>query len=148
MNCKKHLLLAVTLLSAISVQAQRMMTFSVDGKSREALVYAPSDRPESPALVISLHGAGQDAYYQQNQTHWNECADSAKCVVVYPNAVNKFWDTSGKSDIAFIEKIMERMQSAYHIDPKRIYISGFSLGAMMTYHCIEHLGDRVAAFAR
>lgn len=143
----RNLYLVILLLLAIPALPQRMMTFNVDGKNREVLVYAPENRPAHPALVISLHGANQDAYYQQNQTHWNECADTAKCVVAYPNAINKFWDTGGKSDIAFLEKIMERMEKIYHIDPNRIYITGFSLGAMMTYHCIEHLGDKAAAFA-
>ncbi len=143
----RNILLAIMMLIGLTATSQRMMKFTVNGKDREALVYAPENRPANPALVISLHGANQDAYYQQNQTHWNECADTAKCIVVYPNAINKFWDTGGKSDIDFIETIMERMEKLYHIDTNKIYITGFSLGAMMTYHCIEHLGEKVAAFA-
>lgn len=142
----RSLLLGILSIIALIAYPQRMMKFTVDGKNREALVYAPSNRPSNPALVISLHGANQDAYYQQNQTHWNECADTAKCVVVYPNAINKFWDVNGKSDIHFIETIIERMEKTYHVNPSRIYVTGFSLGAMMTYHCIEHLGDKIAAF--
>lgn len=142
----RYFLILALALASVSAFAQRMQTITVDGKSREMLVYAPKDRPEAPALVISLHGANQDAYYQQNQTHWNECADTAKCVVVYPNAINKFWDVNGKGDINFIDAIISRMHKQYNIDLNRVYVTGFSLGAMMTYHCMEHLGDKVAAY--
>lgn len=67
-------------------------------------------------------------------------------MVVYPNAINKFWDVNGTSDIRFLEVIIEKMHERYNINRNRIYVSGFSLGAMMTYHCMDHLGDKVAAF--
>ena len=136
------------MLQAVALLAcsQQMQNITVDGKSRQMLVYSPAELPAGSPLVISLHGANQDAYYQQNQTHWNEFADTAKFVVVYPNAINKFWDVNGQSDLRFIEAVIAKMHRDYDIDLHRVYVTGFSLGAMMTYHCMEHLADRVAAF--
>ena len=131
---------------ALWAGAQQMRNITVDGKTREMLVYVPAKLPPGSPLVISLHGANQDAAFQQNQTHWNEFADTANFAVVYPNAINKFWDVNGKSDVRFIEEVIARMYRDYDIDLCRVYVSGFSLGAMMTYHCMEHLGDRIAAF--
>lgn len=81
-----------------------------------------------------------------NQTHWNEVADTAKILVVYPQGNGNFWDISGSGDVKFIETIMKTMQKKYHVDKNRIYISGFSMGGMMTYHCMTKLGSVVAAF--
>ena len=41
---------------------------------------------------------------------------------------------------------MKTMQKKYKVDKNRIYISGFSMGGMMTYHCMTKLGTVVAAF--
>lgn len=129
-------------------KAQNLETISFNGQSRTMLVYAPSDIKANAPLVISLHGANQDAAYQRDQTQWNNCADTAKFVVVYPNAINKFWDTGDNSnDLKLIEHIMGLMYDRYQIDKNRIYISGFSLGAMMTYVCMDYFADKVAAFA-
>ena len=80
------------------------------------------------------------------QTHWNEVADTAKILVVYPQGNGNAWDISGSGDVKFIETIMKTMQKKYKVDKNRIYISGFSMGGMMTYHCMTKLGTVVAAF--
>lgn len=144
----KHILFLISLFTLCTAQAQE--DIKVGSTTRNMIVYAPKDLPENAALVISLHGANQDAAYQRNQTNWNNCADTAKIVVVYPNAINKFWDTGcarGTGDLLFIETIINEMYKRYGINRNRVYVSGFSLGAMMTYHCMEHLSDMIAACA-
>ena len=127
-------------------QQPQKQTIKVGTATREMLVYVPADLPEKAPMVISMHGASQDANYQMNQTHWNEVADTAKILVVYPQGNGNFWDISGSGDVKFIETIMKTMQKKYHVDKNRIYISGFSMGGMMTYHCMTKLGSVVAAF--
>ena len=121
-------------------------TVKVGTSTREMLVYVPTDLPEKAPMVISLHGFSQNPDYQMGQTHWNEVADTAKILVVYPQGNNNSWDISGSGDVKFIETIMKTMQKKYKIDKNRIYISGFSMGGMMTYHCMTKLGTVVAAF--
>lgn len=128
------------------VAAQTWQSVTVGTTTRKMLTYVPKQLPESPALVISLHGYGQSPEYQMNQTKWNELADTAHIVVVYPQGNNNAWDISGTSDTKFIEQIMKKMQKTYHVDKNRIYISGFSMGGMMTYHCMAKLGNTIAAF--
>lgn len=143
-----YLLFLFVCLACQNAVAQNLETINFNGQQRTMLVHAPSDIQANAPLVISLHGANQDANYQHDQTQWDNCADSAKFVVVYPNAINKFWDTGNNSnDLKFIEHIMSLMYDRYQIDLNRIYISGFSLGAMMTYVCMDYFAEKVAAFA-
>lgn len=111
------------------------------------LVYAPSGiKPGSP-LLLSLHGLNQDIAYQKNQTQWESVARANDFVLVYPAGINNSWDLSGTSDTDFILAIIDEMYDRYGIDRKRVYLSGFSMGGMMTYHAATKIADKIAAFA-
>lgn len=146
---RKLLLLLALFMAYSASQAQVKKTITVDGKSREFILYQPNDCPQKCPLVISLHGFNQSAQYQMENTQWNNLADTAKIIVVYPQYSGGFWDTNGTSDTKFIEGIIKYCSNpkTYGIDVNRVYVSGFSLGAMMTYRCVEELSDKVAAFA-
>ena len=118
---------------------------TVDGTSRNMIVYAPANLGQNRPLVISLHGLNQDAPYQQSTAKWEEVADTAKFVVVYPNAINKSWDISGQRDLNFLKAIITNMRSKYSIDLNRVYVTGFSMGGMMSYHTANNMADQVAA---
>lgn len=120
---------------------------SVSG--REIHVYAPSNlAPKSP-LLISCHGMDQDPNYQQSNTHWEAVADTAGFVVVYPRGGTGMstWDISGDKDTKWVVQIIEQMVKEYDIDQKRVYLSGFSMGGMFTYHAMSKIADKIAAFA-
>ena len=120
---------------------------SVSG--RDIHVYAPSNlAPKSP-LLISCHGMDQDPNYQQSNTHWEAVADTAGFVVVYPRGGTGMstWDISGDKDTKWVVQIIEQMVKEYDIDPKRVYLSGFSMGGMFTYHAMSKIADKIAAFA-
>lgn len=144
----KAILLLTACLLALpgGLRAQQRQTMTVAGTTRSMLVYAPKGLPEHAPLIISLHGANQDANYQMNQTKWNNLADTAKVLVVYPEGINKMWDISGSSDTRFVEAVIKRMIAKYKIDRNRVYVTGFSMGSMLTYHCMSRLGNIVAAF--
>ena len=120
---------------------------SVSG--RDIHVYAPSNlAPKSP-LLISCHGMDQDPNYQQSNTHWEAVADTAGFVVVYPRGGTGMstWDISGDKDTKWVVQIIEQMVKEYDIDQKRVYLSGFSMGGMFTYHAMSKIADKIAAFA-
>lgn len=118
----------------------------VGTSTRNAIVYAPAGM-QKPALVIQCHGMNQDAAYQQAQAKWEPIADTGKFVVVFPNGLNKAWDISGTTDVDFVKAIIDTMAKAYGADRDRVYLSGFSMGGMFTYHAMNKLSDRIAAFA-
>lgn len=125
----------------------QVSSIPVGSATRNMIVYAPSALPQNRPLIISMHGANQDAGYQKGQAKWEAVADTAKFVVVFPNGINSQWDISGNSDIDFIIAIIDTMQRRYNIDRNRVYLSGFSMGGMMTYHAANRIANRIAAFA-
>lgn len=143
-----HLLSLVTaaLLLPLFGTAQ-VTTIPVGTTTRNMIVYTPSALPQNRPLIISMHGANQDAAYQKGQAKWEAVTDTAKFVVVFPNGINNQWDISGNTDIDFILAIIDTMQRRYNIDRNRVYLSGFSMGGMMTYHAATRIANRIAAFA-
>jgi poly(3-hydroxybutyrate) depolymerase len=121
--------------------------FKVGTTTRKMLVYAPSGIEPNRPLLLSLHGLNQDIAYQQNQTKWETVAKANNFVVVYPGGINNSWDLSGTSDTDFILAIIDEMVKRYGIDRDRVYLSGFSMGGMMTYHAMNVIADKIAAFA-
>ena len=130
---------------AIHIAAQE--TIISGGKQRNIIVYAPSNLPDNRPLLISMHGANQDANYQRNQAKYEDVADTAKFVVVYPDGEGKSWDLGGTKDINFILDIIDLMATRHKIDRNRVYLSGFSMGGMMTYYAMTKIADKIAAFA-
>ena len=120
---------------------------SVSG--RDIHVYAPSNlAPKSP-LLISCHGMDQDPNYQQSNTHWEAVADTAGFVVAYPKGATGYstWDISGDQDTKWITQIIDQLANDYKINKKRVYMSGFSMGGMLSYHAMGKIADKIAAFA-
>lgn len=141
-------IMILALLSVVlqwSVFAQNT-TIKVGSSTRNMIVYAPSGL-SNPALIIQMHGMNQDAPYQKNAAKWESIADREKFVVVFPNGNNKSWDISGNTDIDFLKTIIDTMYNRYKIDRNRVYVSGFSMGGMMSYHAANKMADKIAAIA-
>ncbi len=149
---KTALVTAIGAMLSASVAAQSLpgvqSTINVNGKNRTIDVYAPSGMGENRPMVISAHGMGQDIAYQKQQSRWDQVADTAKFLVVYPQSDGSTWDLGANgADIAFIKAIIKEMSSKYKIDLKRVYMSGFSMGGMLTYSVANNMADQIAACA-
>jgi poly(3-hydroxybutyrate) depolymerase len=126
---------------------------NVNGTNRSYNVYAPKNLGENRPLLIFCHGYNQDANWMQNNEFKNDnvsmeaVCDTAKFVVVFPNGIDKSWDISGDRDINFVKAIIEKMVTQYKIDRNRVYLGGFSMGGMFTYHAMNKIPDLIAAFA-
>lgn len=140
------MLASLLMVLCLQMAAQTWEDVKVGTSTRKTLTYVPKNVEKSPALVISLHGFNQDPEFQQNQTQWNALADTEGFIVTYPLANNKMWDTNGMGDVKFVEAVMKDMELKHHVDKNRIYLSGFSMGSWLGYHCLETLGDKIAAF--
>lgn len=130
---------------------------------------APADRPRS--LVFVLHG-GWKADVEAGEVKsgkppgrgmskltgggWEKVAERENVVIVYPVAVNARWNdgqpdtqriTHATDDVGFIAMLIDRIAPAYGVDPARVYASGFSNGAKMSFRLACELDDRIAAVA-
>lgn len=119
----------------------------VGGTEREYKIYVPKDLGAKRPLLISCHGMNQDAAYQMGMLDIQSVADTAKFVTVFPEGISKSWDITGNRDINFMLAIIDEMVEKYDIDRGRVYLSGFSMGGMFTYHAMNKIADRIAAFA-
>lgn len=147
-NCRLRILITslCIILLTLNVKAQ-IEDFKVGSTTRQMLVYARSGIEPNCPLLISMHGMNQDINYQKNQAKWELVAKENNFVVVYPAGIGNSWDISGNRDIDFILAIIDEMYKRYGIDKERVYLSGFSMGGMMTYHAATKIADRIAAFA-
>ena len=128
--------------------AQTRKTITSEGQKREYLQYAPSDLGSKRPLIISCHGMNQSAKYQWDMLKDAQTlADKEKFVIVLPEGINSGWDISGDRDINLIKDLIAQMKKDFDIDENRVYLSGFSMGGMLTYHAMNKIPDVIAAFA-
>ena len=142
-------LLLLLVAGLLSVKADNI---TVNGTSRSYNKIVPKNLGENRPLLIFCHGYNQDAGWMQNNEFKNDnvsmeaVCDTAKFVCVFPNGIDRAWDTGGDRDINFIKAIIEKMVKDYKIDRNRIYMGGFSMGGMLTYNAINKMSDQIAAF--
>ena len=123
------------------------------GEKREYLLYVPrSYDPTKPTpLVISMHGAAGWPVQQMELSEWNRLAESQGFIVVYPSGLEtagpRVWRVGPNfmRDVRFISEMIDKLETAYNIDPARIYANGFSNGGGMAFVLSCALSDRIAA---
>lgn len=136
----KYLVLSLLLVGPVS--AAKSWTLKVG--ARDAIVYAPDNR-SNPALVISMHGMGLGTWWTPGAMKFEELADTANFVVVYPAGENSSWDLGGNKDVNFIIAIIDSMYNRYQVDRNRVYATGFSMGGMMSWYLSCKIPDKIAA---
>ena len=147
---KKNILLLILLVAGM--MPAKADNITVGGTSRSYNVIVPKNLGENRPLLIFCHGYNQDAGWMQNNEFKNDnvsmeaVCDTAKFVCVFPNGIDRSWDTGGDRDINFIKAITEKMVTQHKIDRNRIYLGGFSMGGMLTYNAINKMSDIIAAF--
>jgi polyhydroxybutyrate depolymerase len=149
------ILLLFTMAFAISRQGNRRLISA--GLRRRYILHVPATHdPDQPVpLVLSLHGFADWPKRHMRMTGWNELADEEGFIVAYPMG----WGfplrwlahvTVGEAgapnpDLVFIRDLIQRLQEEYNIDPRQVYINGFSNGAGMSHLAACQLGDGIAA---
>ena len=125
------------------------------GETRRYLLYVPENNdPSQPVpLVITFHGFAQWPNNQANVSQWNPIADREGFIVVYPSGTHfpRRWRASAEQaeglekDVAYINDLIDELQSQYNIDSARIYANGLSNGAGMTFLLGCRLSERISA---
>lgn len=137
-----------------------VMTFTVNGVKRQALVFAPKDKKEKAPLVFAWHGHGGNMNGTSNlmhiQTVWPEA------IVVYPQGLPTVsggdpqgnlpgWQaeagTNGDRDLKFFDEMLQTLRQQFNVDDERIYSMGFSNGAFFSYVLWSARPKPLAAFA-
>ena len=119
--------------------AAQVMSWQVDGVTREAIVYEPeSPGSEGAPLVLAFHGFGDNMQnFQYTDLHgaWPDA------IVVYFQGLERRrglpgWQVesgAGNRDLELVDVALRSLHEAYDIDDSRIYATGYSNGGMFTY---------------
>ncbi|MBD3635920.1 MAG: T9SS type A sorting domain-containing protein [Crocinitomicaceae bacterium] len=154
-NIIPALILIITTSSTLSQQTYE--TVIVNGVEREYYQYLPSTYdPQTDQLpvVFLLHGLGDNAL-NTSTYGMNTIAESEKFIVIYPQGMpnsqgNNAWNNntlvaSTAEDLAFLSNLIDTVNTEESIDLSRVYFSGISMGAIMTYTACRYMSDRIAA---
>lgn len=165
MNFLRHLfpiaaaLLLVSRMQANEEPARREWT--IDGVMREALVYVPATaKTTATPVIFAFHGHGGTMAYAERKFNYHTLWLEA--IVVYPQGlptVGQLVDPEGKlagwqkeggyddRDLKFFDAMLASLRQDYHVDDKRIYVTGHSNGGGFTYLLWAKRGDQIAAVA-
>jgi polyhydroxybutyrate depolymerase len=151
---------AQRLLAASTRDNDHPGTIEVEGRKREYYVHTPEGYTgKTPLpLVMVLHGAIQTPEGIERMSGMSAKADVQNFLVVYPKGTGQVdtWNAGACcgyamknkiDDVAFFRALIAKLETDYSVDPKRIYSTGISNGAMMSYRLACELSEQIAAIA-
>ena len=121
-----------------------------------APLHAPRDKPM--ALVLVFHGGGGRPRFTERETRFSDLADREGFLVAFPEGIGESWNDGRNvttiraqreriDDVAFVNALLDDVSRDYPVDPKRIYATGISNGAIFSHYLAAHLSRRIAAIA-
>ena len=140
---------------------QRNLTYG--GRERTYRFHMPpaAENGVSLPVVLVFHGGASNGRAFSLATGLSDKADSAGFVAVYPDGTGQreklyTWN-AGKccgyardemvDDVGFVMVVLDELASAVAIDADRIYATGLSNGAMLSYRLAAERAERIAAIA-
>jgi polyhydroxybutyrate depolymerase len=129
-----------------------------DGGLRSAIVHVPAgyDPAKGTMLVLNFHGLYEGNTLQESVTHMSKDSDERNFIVAYPQGLSVglglSWNAgtccgNSSDDVGFVRDLVTKLESDYCIDPKRVFATGLSNGAMLSYRLACEASDVFAAVA-
>lgn len=143
-------------------------TLLLEDHNRRFIIVTPDGATlDQPApIVFFFHGAGGSAEQAARTYGWVEKAQAERFFVVFPEGLGvrpdeapglvlnpRIWrDERGTipnlvNDAGFFSTLLAKLEEVLPIDKRRVYVTGFSNGAGMTFTLGGHFSDRIAAIA-
>lgn len=141
-------------------------SLTIDGLNRTYLLNLPPNYNESSdfALVLALHGGGGSAAQVEKNYFLTDKANQEKFAILYPEGVQsdgilraRTWNAGTCCDYAvekqiddvkFISTLIDEILKKYpKLNRKKVYATGMSNGAMMSYRLACELSNKIAAIA-
>jgi polyhydroxybutyrate depolymerase len=130
------------------------------GLTRQYKVHVPPGYTASAAapIVFCFHGLDQDgvAFCTDSGVGWNTKSDQEGFVLVIPNGYQQSWNggsccgtaaSMNLDDVSLVRAIFAEVAQHVSIDSKRVYATGYSTGAYMSYRLACEASDLVTAVA-
>lgn len=134
----------------------------VGGVERSYILHQPANRGPRPAVVLNFHGGGGNARQYQAYVQTDRLAEREGFLVVYPNGSGLLrerlltWNAGGccgyamrtnVDDVGFVRALLDDLAARVAFDRARVYATGLSNGAMMSYRLAVELPEAIAAIA-
>jgi polyhydroxybutyrate depolymerase len=113
-------------------------------------------------LVLNFHPGGGNAAQQEKDSQIGVTADAHGFIVVHPNGTGLLRErflsfNAGMccgyakdhkvDDVGFVRDMLDDIERTFSIDPKRVYATGYSNGAILSQRLGCELSERIAAIA-
>ena len=98
--------------------------------------------------MLSIHGYRSNAAQQEKLSGFSALADSDGFIVLYPDGLDDKWRFAGRTDadVKFLLAAIEAVAAKAPVDRNRIYSTGISNGAQMSWRLACDVPDVFAAF--
>ena len=94
-------------------------------------------------LIVDVHGATMSGEVMRVNNRLHELAPPEGYIAVQPTAPSGAWDLRG--DPPAIADFIERMIAAFHLNTRRIHITGFSMGSGVSFWFLCNRPDLIAS---
>jgi pimeloyl-ACP methyl ester carboxylesterase len=99
-------------------------------------------------FITDIHGFGMNAELMEGHTHMRELGNAKGYIVMQPSApggvLTSAWNPANDAQVF---AIMQRVMRVWHVDPKRVHVDGYSMGAWMTWRLVCAHSDVLASAA-
>lgn len=139
---------------AQSAPTEEGRTLRVAGVERGYAIYLPpayrAGRPTP--LVLVFHGGGGRGRSIAPHTGFSRLAEREGFVAVYPDGLGRRWNdgrgyAATHDDVGFVRALLDTLRREFTLDPRRIYATGISNGAVFSYRLACDLPGVFAAVA-
>jgi polyhydroxybutyrate depolymerase len=137
-----------------------MRTLYHEGRERTYLLYVPDGlhKNEPVPLVFAFHGGGGTGSGMRSLTRFDRLADREGFIAVLPDGVGNSWNDGRQNlasqayllnvdDVGFVDAMIETVSLEFPVDPKRIYATGISNGAIFSHFLAAQRASTFAAIA-
>ena len=153
---------AASTASSAPEQGDHRFELRAGGVERSYVVHLPAARGPRPAVVLNFHGGGGNARQYQAYVQTDRLAEREGFLVVYPNGSGLLrdrlltWNAGGccgyamranVDDVGFVRALLDDLATRVAFDRTRVYATGLSNGAMMSYRLAAELPEAIAAIA-
>ena len=153
-------------MTSIAGPGDYRFSFVHDGMVREYLVHVPKSYRGAPTpMLMALHGGGGDADLQADDKRYKLISKSEQAgfIAVFPNGYSRFpggilatWNAGAccggaqrnrVDDVGFLREVIRRVERQASIDRNRVFITGMSNGALMSWRMACEASDLVRGIA-
>lgn len=126
-----------------------MRTLQSQGRERSYILYVPAahDGTTPLSVVFDFHGGMFGADSAESGSGFRMLADRENFIYVAPQGIDNVWDARTDSDELFVRDVLAELDASTCLDRKRIYATGCSNGAALSFWLACHASDVFAAIA-